>query len=298
MKQLIKRPDEFYVGLREQGPGNLPLAFLTPYDTTKAFEKRKATVDLWAGGNRYYGRSGSITLPSRNVANTPLYGFRISESIKRTGGWNGGNVVWRIEDPRGFEWEISSSNMAQIIIQSGISAGGIINQRCIIGRIGSSNILIPEGTDLWNQMESDIELHNSRSKSSTITNLSVGDYLTFSNGTNGVYLGKHRLRLNVPSDMQLYDNCSSASIYRHRGGTYCEANSIHEYHLVGKIMGDYNKANSVVWVSAYKTNPQVIMVDPQKFSTTAHSDYFKAKDCYISFISKNPEPAEHIIGLA
>lgn len=298
MQQLIKRPDEFYVGLREQGQGDLPLAFLTPYDTTKAFEKRKATVDSWAGGHPYYGRSANIALPARNVTNTPLYGFRISESIKRTGGWNSGNVVWRIEDPRGFEWEIQSSNMAQIIIQSGISAGGIINQRCIIGRLGSNNILIPEGTDLWTQMESDLELRNSRSKSPIITNLSVGDYLTFSNGTNGVYLGKHRLQLKVPSDMQLYDNSTSSFNYQHKGGRYHEAPSIHEYHLVGEIIGDYSKTNSVVWIRAYKTNPSVIMVDDQKFSTTAHSDYFNVKSCYISFPGKNPEPAESIIGLA
>ena len=97
MSELIKRVDEFYVGFKGQHPNDskLPLAFLTPYDTTAAFKKRKETVDTWAKG---YCHNKAV-IPAKNVKNEPLAGYSISKSVKRTGSWNSGNVVWRIEDP-------------------------------------------------------------------------------------------------------------------------------------------------------------------------------------------------------
>lgn len=198
MAELIKRVDEFYVGFKAHKPDELPLAFLTPFDGTAAFRKRKETVDSWANG---YGRwvDGKYqydTHPdAKNIKNEPLAGFSIAKSVKRTGSWNGGNVVWRIEDPRGFEWEIPSPNLAQIITQTGISAGGVINGRCIIGRLGSANILIPEGTDLWDQMNVDMAIRDKKANAKTITGYVRGQGITLKNGTTGWCLGLEHLKL-------------------------------------------------------------------------------------------------------
>jgi len=198
MSELLKRPDEFYIGFQSQGANDLPLAFLTPYDTTAAFKKRKETVDNWARG---YGRyvNGKYEYDKQpdpiNLKNELVDGFKIAKSVKRTGGWNSGNVVWRIEDPRGFEWEIPSANLAQIITQTGISAGGVINGRCIIGRLGSNNILIPEGTDLWDQMNADMATREKKVNAKTITGYVRGQNITLKNGTSGWYLGREHLKV-------------------------------------------------------------------------------------------------------
>lgn len=199
MSELIKRIDEFYVGFKSQGANDLPLAFLTPYDTTAAFKKRKETVDTWSRG---YGRyvNGKYEYDKQpdpiNVKNEPMDGFKIAKSVKRTGGWNSGNVVWRIEDPRGFEWEIPSANLAQIITQTGISAGGVINGRCVIGRLGSNNILIPEGTDLWDQMNTDMATREKKANAKLVSGYQKGQWITLKNGVSGWYMGKEKVNLS------------------------------------------------------------------------------------------------------
>lgn len=214
MSELIKRIEEFYVGFRNQEDNDLPLAFLTPYDTTAAFKKRKETVDTWASGyGRYVNGKYEYDKPPEpiNLKNESVDGFKIAKSVKRSGGWNSGNVVWRIEDPRGFEWEIPSANLAQIITQTGISAGGTINGRCVIGRLGSTNILIPEGTDLWDQMNIDMKTREKKASAKTITGYARGQKITLKNGITGWYMGREHLRLRWRFSLPSYAGVSDTT---------------------------------------------------------------------------------------
>lgn len=192
---LIKRPDEFYVGFKKPETGTtVPLAFLTPFDNTAAFQKRKETVDNWAQGYGRWVNGQYVHDPhpeAKVIPNEPIAGFTIAKSVKRNG-WNAGNVVWRIEDPRGFEWEIPSANMAQILIQSGVNAG-VINGKCVIGRLGSNNILIPEGTDLWDQMEKDMDKRKAKASAKVIKDFNRGQWVTLKNGEEGWYLGQEHV---------------------------------------------------------------------------------------------------------
>ena len=73
----------------------------------------------------------------------PLEGFEVAKSVRRSG-WSGsGNVVWRVADPRGFELEISSDNFARVIDCTTIENGKILG-KCLWGRDGGKNILLPE----------------------------------------------------------------------------------------------------------------------------------------------------------
>lgn len=116
MKNKITIPDEFYVGFHKEHP-DTTLAFLTPNGNDSSAIKRKSTVDSWAAKQYYdydkkeYKGSG---IPSKVIKNELLSGYKIAESVRRIY-WGGGNVVWRIEDPRGFEFEISSANFANIL---------------------------------------------------------------------------------------------------------------------------------------------------------------------------------------
>src|SRR5574343_534640 len=71
----------------------------------------------------------------RIIDNTPQIGFQFTKSVRRTY-WGGGNVVWRVLDPRGFELEISSANLARIMDCSCIKEG-VIEEPCVWGRSGA-----------------------------------------------------------------------------------------------------------------------------------------------------------------
>jgi hypothetical protein len=152
----LKYFPQYYVGLRLQSEeSHIPLGFLTPYATDKAFEKRKTTVDSWA---KTYSRLWDyktktyvdITPMSPLIIENISAGvFKLCEMKRR---YTTNNVVWRIEDPRNFEVEISSDNLAFIIETTGICQSGIIPQNCIWARNKNNNFLVPAGTDLFDRL--------------------------------------------------------------------------------------------------------------------------------------------------
>lgn len=122
----------------------LPLAFITNGDDNAANRKTWKTADTWAGGYRHTPDYKEPT--TTFLENSPTSGFKVANEVRRYG-WNGGNVVWRMIDPRGFEFEIPSSNMAAIICQCKINAG-LIEADCYYARVSGVNLLVPVGTDL------------------------------------------------------------------------------------------------------------------------------------------------------
>lgn len=148
------------------------LGFASPYTNDSAFQKRKATQDAWAYGYGtdididpvtddvifQAGTNTNLDVTSafiggwhpRVVVNEPVTGFEIAKSIRRYG-WSGsGNVVWRISDPRGFDLEISSDNFASIISCVDMEKG-LIKGKCVWGREGSKNILLPEASEPYQE---------------------------------------------------------------------------------------------------------------------------------------------------
>ena len=138
-------PKKHYVTVQYRGDTNNEdglLGFASPYTKDAAFEKRKHTHDNWAysgikveiddednctvtgsgsygyGGNAKAWDAGMLFIAGcypRIINNELLEGFQIAKSVRRYG-WNGGgNVKWRIIDPRGFDLEISSENFARVI---------------------------------------------------------------------------------------------------------------------------------------------------------------------------------------
>lgn len=186
----IKIPEKYYVVITRKG-----LGFASPYTKDAAFEKRKATQDKWA-----YGSTITTTITDTDdveckqvstsnnfddvshlfmtkqmphiFKNELMEGFEVAKSVRRSGGWNGaGNVVWRVFDPRGFELEISSENLARIIDCTNIDKGSIAG-KCIWGRDGSNNVLLPEASDVYSEAVTfDKKLKNSI----TEKNVNVGD---------------------------------------------------------------------------------------------------------------------------
>lgn len=176
----IKIPTNHYVGFQARQGEAVPLGFMTPDGTDSAATKRKATVDNWAKG---YGRT--TTLPPKSFENKPMSGFKLGRNVRHGHGWGQGNVKWRIEDPRGFELEISSPNLAQIMAFSTIERGEILD-KCVWGRLKNENILIPVTSDVYKAAEANTERAG---KSASLKDLEPGNYIVLQNGEEGTYMG-------------------------------------------------------------------------------------------------------------
>lgn len=169
-------PKKLYTTVQYRGDTNNEdglLGFASPYTKDAAFEKRKSTQDSWAygsgikvtiddedncsatgtGGSHYNGAKGwdaamlfIANCYPRIIDNEPVEGFQIAKSVRRYGWGGGGNVKWRITDPRGFDLEISSENFASVISCSTM-VNGVIQGKCVWGRQGANNILLPETSE-------------------------------------------------------------------------------------------------------------------------------------------------------
>lgn len=198
-------PQKCYVTVQyraDAGADTGHLGFLSPYTRDSAFAKRKATQDSWAYGNSlkveidaedeitctgsgtaYSGGSSNkwdasmlFTTGSypRIVTNEPLEGFEIAKSVRRYGWGSGGNVVWRITDPRGFDIEINSENFASIVDCVTI-VNGKIQGRCVWARDGARNLLLPEASQPYQDAVKETIKH---STTVPLKQVKIGDTVT------------------------------------------------------------------------------------------------------------------------
>lgn len=209
-KENIKIPAKHYVGMVRRGEGKLPLAFITPSGEDAASLKRIATVDSWVSSNGRYG--GNKPLPSMTIDNVPLSGFKLTSDIRSSS--YGGLDKWRVEDPRGFELEITSGNLARLL-SVGMIDRGEINDQCVWGRDGSNNILISVNTD---EYKAAVENTKVAGLTAEWKNAKPGNTVLLQNNIRGIWLGRmHPLFNNrdreqaaignnelVPSDKSLH----------------------------------------------------------------------------------------------
>jgi hypothetical protein len=174
----IKLFDKLYVGFQKRNTeSGSPLGFLTPWGEDAASKGRMATVDKWASSSK---------LKSIVIDNVPVTGFRISDHARR-GGWRGGSTVIQIEDPRGFELQITVDNMIQIM-NNNICVNGEIQIPCVWGRDGKENILLPINSEPYeNAMENTERLKQTVSMRS----VKIGNKIEMKDGRVGIYYGAY-----------------------------------------------------------------------------------------------------------
>lgn len=186
-EKSIKFPAKSYLGVIGRPGDNLTLAFMTEDGTDSAAKKRKETVDQWVRQNSRSRPNGDKQVATtRSMDNKPLVGFRLGRSIRRDSSWGAGNVKWRIEDPRGFELEITSPNMAQIVDSCVIQNGEILDE-CIWARLKGDNVLVPVSSQLYQTAARNVERMATKVAPKDVER---GDHVVLHNGTEGVYLGK------------------------------------------------------------------------------------------------------------
>lgn len=178
MKKSVKIPKELYVTAKEQSTYDyetntssktIPLGFLNGYDKTKPSEKKHLTQNKWAyvayqyvsgvvskqddhyviTGETYESQGlhrGRVPftkiidkeLEPRIWDNEPLAGFKILTSVTRH---STSNKVWRVLDPRGLQFEISTASFEMIVMNADIHKG-VIMAPCIWA--GNKNLIIAE----------------------------------------------------------------------------------------------------------------------------------------------------------
>ena len=173
MNRSILIPNKHYVGTCAKN-GSLPLAFITPYGDDKAAKKRMATVDKWA------------KLSTTVIDNIPMLGFKMTSGI-RTGDY-GAQDHWRIEDPRGFELEITSANLADLLSITTFDKGEILDE-CVWARNGSTNVLLSVESE---EYQDAIKMTIISKTKASLKELKIGNDVTLTNGITGQYLGKYK----------------------------------------------------------------------------------------------------------
>jgi hypothetical protein len=158
--------------------GKEKLAYLTAFGTDAAFKKRSETGLSWAHGYR-----------SEKINNEPVIcpnelrgGFKIIDNVSR---WSTSNVVWRVLDPLGFEVEIYSGNMMEIVKCAEIKNGEIMT-KCIWGRESGKNVLLPESSEPY---QSAVEFTKKKDVKIDVKDIHGGDFITLKNNIKYKYLG-------------------------------------------------------------------------------------------------------------
>lgn len=175
----IKIPAKHYVGMVKRQVEKIPLGFITPWGEDAAAKKRMATVDAWAN-QLYNGKA----LEPMTIENVPLNGFTMTTDIRSSS--YGGVDKWRIEDPRGFELEITSHNLAQLLSVGMIDRGEIMDT-CVWARDGQQNVLLSTNTEAYKSAVKNTEVSN---MTADWKNVKIGNTVLLQNNVTGVWLGR------------------------------------------------------------------------------------------------------------
>jgi hypothetical protein len=239
MTELVKIPTKHYVGLNFRQEGKLPLAFMTPHGTDAASAKRMASVDRWCSQYRNKNKG----LKPMVMDNVPMTGFAITKDIRTTN--YGGLDHWRIEDPRGFELEISSGNLAQLI-SVGTIENGVILDSCVWARSGGNNILLSTSTQEYKDAVVTTQIANSKA---SWRDVKLGNRIVLQNTVSGIYLGKFH---TVNWDSSLYNKT--------------DQNSLSAWNVS-------DKADTVIWDDV---NNKLVLTRSPKLSAITDSDCITA----------------------
>lgn len=257
----LKVFSKLYVGFRNQHTG-VRLGFATPYEDNAAGKKRQQTVDTWA---HYYGHGDNI--PAEIIENEPVAGFRITDDVKRRY-WGGGNVVFRVEDPRGFELEIQSHNVMMLLSETTIEKGEI-QGKCIWARDGATNVLIHESSD---EYKSALEAAEKLTVVSS-SEFEPGDEITLKSGTTVQYMGRfwfyaHRngkllkpvLFYSVckaPGSYELYRKLNVIKVVKGSGEKLSAETALQQLFSPGSRISDFLNSYSTTWFTASQSGSGV-----------------------------------------
>lgn len=177
----IKIFDKLYVGFHRMGGERMPVGRIVNYVDNKTNQRLRDKIDDWAS----YGAGSKTKLNSIIIDNTPMTGFRISRSQINAGWYQTPDFI-RVEDPRGFEVDITIPNMI-MLTDNNILDNGEIMQECIWGRDNAINVLLPVNSTPYKEA---IQNTDRQTTHVHVSKLKLGDHVVLKNGMKGRYMGK------------------------------------------------------------------------------------------------------------
>lgn len=178
-------PTEHYIGIKKSRVDDkgIPLAFMTPEGTNSAAKKRKVSVDHWTKGMIWNPKTqknepGKYEL--KTIANIPQTGFEITDVVSR---YSTSNKLWRINDPRGFQLEVSSSSLLYILMNSKLE-NGKFTESMVWGRNGPDNVLIPIDSEKYKKYANGV---SEKEKPVSLKTVKRGYKVLLTNGEEGIY---------------------------------------------------------------------------------------------------------------
>lgn len=197
---MIIIPDNILVGFRNKtdytwkGTKHLKNEFMFSFVTYKENNKIKKECS-W---NNWRDEK----IHPREFKNEPLSGYLISDNTKRSTDWFGsGRSMWRITDPRGFVFEITSENLNAIIDHCVISHGKI-DQKCILTWDSGSMALVTENSDLYQEAISNTQRTQERVY---LKDINLGDVVQLETGETGEFFGNQNCLFK--GDMKFRKRC-------------------------------------------------------------------------------------------
>lgn len=260
MKQnKLKIPASLYVGLLPPSkPIKLPTALMTAYSTDKAGVSR---VDNVRRATRNSSR-GNSQLGATILENKPLSGFRITGRISH----GSSHDFWYIEDPRGFEIEISSTNLSKLMKSGTVDKGEFLFP-CIWTRDGSNNVLISTNSQEYISAVSNTAAANGKD---SWKNAKIGDTVLLRNNIQGRWMGKMYLLFRHGNSSQ--NGLLSANEF---------SGSESSYHIIYVV--DPAKNTSCIHIIASPQLSKIVSTDPisKAESEVLVNEYLQDRSCTV-----------------
>lgn len=277
---------KLYVGMQTRGGSDrIPLGFATPHEENAAGRKRQETVDRWCGDDG----------EKKIIDNIPREGFKITDNIKRVY-WGGGNVVFRVYDPAGFELEIQSANLMAIINSVGIEAGGLIPGKCLWGRDAGDNILIHETSEEYKTARLAAETIK-KPKEIASNERAIGDEYVLLDGSNAIYGGKMWVVTDADDEnyTQIYvtvrNQTGTGKNYRKR--IEADKADLFDAVIVSGQVRFYKKAPLITLIKKGALTKEETKATIQRSSFVFASSSKTGNICYVSY--KKPTKLEYQI---
>lgn len=183
-------PVEFYIGFsirhNTESKEYYKLAYLVENGTSESALKAKANVDAWSKDKNIYYTNPPETPEPIVSLNNPANGYSISNMVFRRSYWGDDKTIWQITDPRGFDFQISSSNMANIM-QTCTVINGVIQENCVLGISNKNVVLLPINSEPYLEAIGTTDIRNK--PLIKMSELKKGDVVRLKRGITVIYFG-------------------------------------------------------------------------------------------------------------
>lgn len=173
-------PEILKVKISDRGTlNNIPLSYITYIDEHKKLRNEKS----WTNWSK-------TILP--DVVNEPLKGFKIFDDVTRRSSYFGsGRTMFNVCHPKGFYFEISSNNLAELVCRCTV-INGVIQDECVLSWDKTSLAILPATSSEYKENIKHTEMINDGTVK--IADLKIGHaYCDRNRNPAGYYAGTFKV---------------------------------------------------------------------------------------------------------